>query len=98
MPLLLNASDVDTLRWVLRCYLADRAAMDSFGDDEGDVRAMFDAAEQDRRAVVALLMRFEAGAEPQSLHTAAPRTRPIPTPAPPRLPVTAGARYPVRTA
>lgn len=98
MPLLLNGADIETLRWVLRCYLADRAVMDSFDDADGDVRAMFDAAEQDRRAVVALLARLDADTEPQPLRRAAVRTLPVATPAPPRLPAAAGARYHVRTA
>lgn len=91
MSLLLNGSDIDTLRWVLRCYLADRAVKHGSSDSGSDVDAMFEAADADRRAVIALLMRFDADVEQRRLPATAPRTAPVPARPRVMLPVAAAA-------
>jgi len=60
MPFVLDSFEIPTLEWVLRCYLADRPPEDVPDGAGDDVRAMFAAAEVDRRAVDSLLARLHA--------------------------------------
>ncbi|HEX5480266.1 MAG TPA: hypothetical protein VFY79_11165 [Dehalococcoidia bacterium] len=92
----LTASEADTLQWVLRCYLADRATRGGPAAVDDDVRAMLHAAARDRRDVLSLLTRLAALDASESLPAPAARTPPVPARPPVMLPVAAAASSALR--